>query len=237
MDRKQVMRGLFAATVPLALLAAGAGAAGVRALRRAGGGDGELYSRGVHAVGAAGNLGRTFQSTRSAMRDMIMETDPAENLGYEAALDEGRATLLRSIDELKRLVRGNAAHEGLVDDVDICMKDYFVVTDDMMILAMANRNAEAAALMRNEAVPANQAFAAALTALMDAVDAQAKEQAQANDRAVALGGRLATLGAASALLLVLTGTATVLLATVLTPRPADPAGPERPGAVQGGPPH
>jgi hypothetical protein len=233
MERKTVIWVLFAASALLSLLSAGAGAAGARALRRAGGDDGELYARGVHAVGAAGNLGRTFQRMRSSVRDLIIETDPAENLKYEAELDDGRAVLLGAMDGLKRSLRGDAAHEGLLDDVDICMKDYFVVTDDMIILAMANRNAEARALMRNEAVPANQAFAAALTALMDAVDARAKERAEANDRAVGLASALATLGAAAAAaaLLALAALAACLLLAVRAAAAAPPAAADRPASA------
>jgi hypothetical protein len=138
------------------------------------------------------------------------------------------------MDGLRRSLRGDAAHEGLLDDVDIRMKDYFVVTDDMIILAMANRNAEARELLRNEAVPANQAFAAALTALMDAVDARAKERAEANDRAVGLAGALATLGAASAAasLLAVAALAVCLLLAARAPVAADPVSADRPISAQ-----
>jgi hypothetical protein len=141
------------------------------------------------------------------------------------------------MDGLRRSLRGDAAHEGLLDDVDIRMKDYFVVTDDMIILAMANRNAEARALLRNEAVPASQAFAAALTALMDAVDARAKERADANDRAVGLAGTLVALGAASAAaaLLALAAAAACLLLAARAPAAADPVSADRPAAAQKNP--
>jgi hypothetical protein len=196
--------------------------AGAWAFRRTGGGDGAPCVQEVHAVATAGNLGMTFQRMRSSMRDLIIETDPAEIIKYKTDLDAGRATLLTIMDTMHDSARSDAWKEKLTDDVDTRMKTYFLVADGMTELAMQNRNSEALRLLRADAVPAGRAFAASLTALMDAVGAQAQERAKANEKTAALGNVLLMANATSALLLAAVGLAACLLATAARLRSGPP---------------
>jgi methyl-accepting chemotaxis protein len=211
MARKTVIWVLFAAAALLSLLTLATAAAGFWVHRGWADGDRAIYQDGA-AAAAAGNLGRTFQSMRSSMRDLIIETDPVENAKYKGDLDAGRARLLQMLGMLHDSAKGRPYTEKLANDVDDCMKEYFVVVDRMTDLAMRNRNAEAMQYLRNDAVPASRAFAAALTALMDAKNAQAELTFNENRRAADTGDALLAVNVVSAALLALASLAVCLLA-------------------------
>jgi methyl-accepting chemotaxis protein len=138
---------------------------------------------------------------RSSMRDLIIETDPVENTRYKSDLDSGRETLLKIIASMHASAKGVPEKEKLANEVDARMKAYFEVADKMTNLAMQNRNSEALHLLRNDAVPASQAFAESLTVMVDAKNAQAEAQFKENDSTAMQGNVLMIVCCAVAVLL------------------------------------
>jgi methyl-accepting chemotaxis protein len=195
--KKKLMYG-FAVAIAMTLLV---GIVGIWALSQTRRGGESLYKEGVLPVTSAGNLGRTFQRMRSSMRDLIMETDPAENTKYKADLDAGRKTLLDIMATMHASAKGVPEKERLANDVDSCMKAYFAVADKMTDLAMQNKNTEATYFLRHDAVPASQAFAASLTTMMDAKNAQAEAQFKENNSTATQGNVLTIICCAAAVLL------------------------------------
>jgi methyl-accepting chemotaxis protein len=178
--KKKLMYG-FGAAIAMTVLV---GAIGFWALTKLGHGSEELYKEGVKPVTTAGNLGRTFQSMRSSMRDLIIENTTEGNLKYKAELDSGRAKLVELVGNLAASAKGHPEKEKLVNEVDSRMKAYFAVADKMTDLAMVNRNDEAMRFLRNEAVPASGAFAESLTTLMNAKNDQADLQFKVNEATI-----------------------------------------------------
>jgi methyl-accepting chemotaxis protein len=195
--KKKLMYG-FAVAIAMTLLVAGVG---IWALHEMGLGSEALHKEGVIPVTSAGNLGRTFQSMRSSMRDLIIETDAAGNAKYKAELDAGRARLSQIMGSLHDSARGNADKEKLANEVDTCMKGYLAAVDKMTELAMVNRNAEAMHVLRNDAVPPSNAMAASVTKLMDAKNEQAEQQYNANNSTRTQGNALMIICSAVGVLL------------------------------------
>jgi len=120
----------------------------------------EVYSEGVVALGAAADLGETFNAMRAALRDVVMENDSASVAQYKSLIDNQEASLRGNIQDLWPIAKGDAAKEGLVRDIESRMNAYFRVVDTVEGYALANKDTEALQYMRSHAaVQANRDFA------------------------------------------------------------------------------
>jgi len=175
----------FVVTIVLTLIVS---IIGINYLREMGAGDTVLYEQGVKGLDTAGVLGETFATLRVGTRDLvIVETDPAANARFKAALDSTTASLIQDMNEMKKLTDGLPAMQKLLMDVESKMRDYLTVTEQIAQLAMQDKNAEAYRRLRSDAVPVAGAFAVALTDLREKMRGLAADQMKRTDQIVATG--------------------------------------------------
>jgi hypothetical protein len=188
----------------LTLLMAAVGAVGLRSLGRMGAAAGALRAE-VEGLGAAAAAGEEFAAIGSALRDMCIDMDLADNLRQEKAVGAGVARLRGSVKRLQGQSGGDPEKRAAAERAARAAEAYFGAAEEVVDLAMANKNAEAARRLRDAAGPAAAEFGAGLAELgklvRDRAEARAGESGAA-PRAfrLALAAAVALGLAASALL-------------------------------------
>jgi uncharacterized protein YoxC len=120
--------------------------------------DATLYHEGVESLYSAGVMGQRFAMRRSALRDLCIETDAAANKAAKDSVDSLKAELTNVVTELAAASKNNPQKLALVNAVQKSMGDYFEVSEVVVDLAMANKNAEAIAALKTTAVPTSAKF-------------------------------------------------------------------------------
>jgi len=186
----------FAVTIVLTILVA---TFAVRALKTTDKGDTMLYFKGTLALYNAGQLGETFQSLRSNMRDLIIATTDEGNKACSDIHDAKRRELETYINELDKIVKANTERlravnakidpreVNMMDDVRKKMAEFFEAIEEVRKLAMAFKNDEAVRVMNTQAAPASARFSDALMDLKKEMSNLASQQIEANDGDTASG--------------------------------------------------
>jgi len=186
----------FAVTIALTIVVA---IVGVRSLKVTGKGDTMLYFKSTLALYNAGQLGETFQSLRSNMRDLILSKTDEGNKKCSDIHDAKMKELATYMGELDKIVRVDVDRLKAINlkpdpnevkmlaDVRAKMADFFKAIEEVRKLAMALKNDEALQVLNNQAAPASAVFSQALEDLKKEMSDLAEKQLHDNDSQTSSG--------------------------------------------------
>ena len=194
-----------------ALLTAIVSIVGITSISKMGKADVVLYNDSVIALGDAGIMGEAFSTVRSALRDMIMDTEADKIRGFQKTFNDQRDILLKNEKILEVFSKGDKQKEAIVSRVSSAMKSYFDNADPVMSLAVANRNTEALQQMRGDILGrARDDFGKSLDELRDIMKETADEQMALN-RSISRSAIIAMISITIAVIIV-----SVLLGTAIS---------------------
>jgi len=156
------------------------GAIGMVSIERMGSADGVLYKEGVESLGAAGVMGEEFAAMRATIRDLILSTDQAANRDHKTSIDNSMALLRKEINIILDSSKGNPEKEATAKNVSSAMEEYLTAANNIVELAMSNKNDDAAQYLRTTAVPANNKFREVLQSMKESMTTQAEGMMESN---------------------------------------------------------
>lgn len=89
----------------------------------------------------------SFQQSRAAVRDLIIETDPNNYKTYQDTISNNDTTILKNLAELKKTVQNQTELENY-NKLEKSINDYKSVRDRIIELAIQNKKAEAYELLK-----------------------------------------------------------------------------------------
>ncbi|AWI05510.1 HAMP domain-containing methyl-accepting chemotaxis protein [Clostridium drakei] len=89
----------------------------------------------------------SFQQSRAAVRDLIIETDPNNYKTYQDIISNNDVTILKNLAELKKTVQNQTELENY-NKLEKSINDYKSVRDRIVELAIQNKKAEAYELLK-----------------------------------------------------------------------------------------
>lgn len=89
----------------------------------------------------------SFQQSRAAVRDLIIETDPNNYKTYQDIISNNDATILKNLAELKKTVQNQTELENY-NKLEKSINDYKSVRDRIVELSIQNKKAEAYELLK-----------------------------------------------------------------------------------------
>jgi methyl-accepting chemotaxis protein len=140
---------LSAFTVVIAII-------GLVSMRTMANADAILYREGVESLYSAGVMGQRFATMRSTLRDLCIETDTTANKAAKDSVDSLKAELTKVVTELAAAAKNNPAKLALVKAAQTSMGEYFEASELIVEHAMANKNQEAIAGLRDAAPTSNK---------------------------------------------------------------------------------
>jgi len=147
----------FSGVVCLALVI---GILGVVSLGRVSAADEILYKEGVQIVSLSGSVRQGLTQCRANFRDIIIENEHEKMVELTKAVQEQLKDLFKSLDELSALSTGNTQMERNIKESRDSLQEYEASCSGFYDLALASRNQDALAYMRNRMVgPYSKAFA------------------------------------------------------------------------------
>jgi methyl-accepting chemotaxis protein len=131
------------------------GVSGIRDIRTLNDADTKLYTDGVMAVNYAGEINTDFARVRSALRNLVIETEPNKLRSYRQEIDTLHAELSKSEDELMALVKDYPRRKRMLEEARAAGEDYYKGIESAIEAAMAGRKTEAWSIMTSGAVAEN----------------------------------------------------------------------------------
>ena len=131
------------------------GASGIRDIRTLNEADTKLYTDGVMAVNYAGNLTTYFARVRSALRSLVIETEPGKLLGYRQEIDTIHADLNNTEKKLMELVKDYPNRKRMLEEAIAAGEEYYKGIEAAIEAAIAGRKTEAWSIMTSGAVAEN----------------------------------------------------------------------------------
>ncbi|MCL1893988.1 MAG: methyl-accepting chemotaxis protein [Holophagaceae bacterium] len=148
----------------------------------------ELYDEGVLGVTLAGDLGRSFGSVRSQLRDIIIDNAEARNRVSMMEYEELKKTMY---DDAKKIEEKAQAHRDTkrYDKVEKLLKQmdaYFKVADEILEMAATGKKTQAQEYIRTSSVEATvSAFSDILDDLLSFMKDEAFELKEKSDKVFA----------------------------------------------------
>ena len=170
---------LISSFLIIALITAIVGALGIYYIRQIDAADTKLYENYTVPISDLADLATAFQRTRVNLRDLILATTPEEGQGYATTLNQ----LSGEIDTLSTTYNKTILSADMRALYDAYAKDYkeFVpFRDQIVVLALANKDTEALTLMRGDAFKSAKAVEADIDAMQVMKVEQAKSTSDNN---------------------------------------------------------
>ncbi|MCL1909291.1 MAG: methyl-accepting chemotaxis protein [Holophagaceae bacterium] len=165
------------------LLTAVVGAEGIRSIINIRDADVRMYTIGLRSTEYVGTLTTTLQEVRSALRDTILRTDPADLRRVKDNYDSLWKTYKETAGECTKLFETSNNHAllELTKKVGASRVEYNRLADAVVALGMANRNDEArAAYASPEITEATRAVLQDMKNLTNGIDATATRLVNSN---------------------------------------------------------
>jgi len=180
---------LMVAFICVVVFAIAIGVLGMASLSRMGAADELLYKQGVQLLSTVGSARQVITQCRAQVRDIIIENDRDKMVALTKDFDASQNTLLDLMDQLNGYAKGDAQMEAAIRDSTDKLKRYFASGHDFIDLALASRNVEAMAYLKNTmAPPYNDAFNS-LTDLKALAQTNSEDRVKSN-RATASQARM-----------------------------------------------
>jgi methyl-accepting chemotaxis protein len=136
----------------VAILAGFIGTIGIFSLQSAQKTSQNIITNYGNSQGQLGFIAEAFQQSRAATRDLIIETDPNNYKPYQDIIAANDVKIEKYLAEFKKT---EESPEELANyaKLEKALNDYKVPRDQVIALAVQNKNAEAYALLKKEGVP------------------------------------------------------------------------------------
>jgi len=151
-DNMKLNKKLILGYIIVAILACGIGVIGIFSLKSAQKSTENLITNYGNSQGQLGYIAEAFQKSRAATRDLIIETDPKNYKTYQDIIIADDLIVEKYLAEFKKT--GQSSDE-LADyaKLEKALSDYKNPRDQVIALAVENKNTEAYNLLKNIAGP------------------------------------------------------------------------------------
>ena len=152
--------------IVVALIAGGVGLVGISQITKTDSNYSELYTDFGVAVGDAADIGRYFQRTRAALRDILVDKGSTDRDKYVTELKSLDKEILDTLELVKKTLK---TEEGtkIYGEIQTAINNFSTSREEMVTLALGNQEDQAVTLLRTEAVPLADAVSAAIDKMED----------------------------------------------------------------------
>lgn len=147
----KIQKKLILACIIAILITTIIGFIGVKDLNSINNSYSNLFKNYGNSQGEIGLVGLNFERTRSAMRDLIIETDPNNFKKYEDIIKESDEEMNKYLSEYEKTCLTQEEKNGFADMVKK-INTYKLERDKVVGLALQNKNGEAENLMRGKGI-------------------------------------------------------------------------------------
>jgi CHASE3 domain sensor protein len=180
--KKKSARNLIALYLVMLVFAVVGGGVSLVTLTRVAAADRQLYEVGVDSLHAIAMVRDEFAWCPINLRNAVIETVPGEIRAIIALFQARRKSTQETYSKIGQIVKGNAENERLHDELTAHFEKYWAVVEPILDLALANRDKEAADLMKNSGFPQFRKTNEALQTLQDKLKDDADRQFRSNKR-------------------------------------------------------
>ncbi len=163
----------------IAILTGAVGTIGIYYLRQIAAADIETYEHETVPISQLQEIAVAFQRTRVNLRDLILSKSPEESQKYVDTIKELSTDIDKVQAEYEALIVSQEMRT-LFDDYTKSYEEFIPFRDQIMSLALADKQDEALTLMRGDAVATAKAVEANIDAMVAMKADQAKQTADAN---------------------------------------------------------
>ena len=163
----------------IAVITAIVGIVGIYYLRQIDAADTKLYQNQLVPIGQLANLATAFQRTRVNLRDLLLATTPEEGQTYVSTIKELATEIDQTSADYEKLIVSNEM-KTLYARFTKDYSDFLPFRDQIIALALANKDAEALAYMRGDALAAAKAVETDIDEMEVMKETQAKDSSAAN---------------------------------------------------------
>ncbi len=163
----------------IAVITAIVGIVGIYYLRQIDAADTKLYQNQLVPISQLADIATAFQRTRVNLRDLLLATTPEEGQTYVSTIKELATEIDTISGDYEKLILSNEM-KVLYARFTKDYSDFLPFRDQIMTLALANKDAEALAYMRGDAFAAAKAVEADIDEMQVMKQTQAKGSSDAN---------------------------------------------------------
>ncbi|MCL1908110.1 MAG: methyl-accepting chemotaxis protein [Holophagaceae bacterium] len=143
-----------------------------------------LYDEGVIGTTLAGDVGRSFGTLRSHMRDLVMDSDYGRNQASKAAYDRQKEKMYEDAMQIEERTKAHddAARYNKVELLLKQMDAYFLFADEIARLSLDGQKAQALTLLRSPGAEGSLArFSDMLDNLLEFMKQESKDLSDKSD--------------------------------------------------------
>jgi methyl-accepting chemotaxis protein len=178
--------------VLVALVALAIGTLGISKIRQIDAEDTKLYEKVTVPLGDLANIAVLFQRTRINVRDAVESRDPAERQAFVATIGQLRQQITERSDRFEKTIISDGAR-ATFKEFKQARVSYTQLSDQVLQLNEANRNAEAIALLKGDAKHAALREQALLDRLLTSKAEQGKATSDNNTQVANSASRIMTV--------------------------------------------
>ncbi|WPC39542.1 methyl-accepting chemotaxis protein [Clostridium sp. JS66] len=138
--------------ITVAILAGFMGIIGILSLQSTQKTSQHIMTNYGNSQGQLGFIVESFQQSRAAVRDLIIETDPNNYKTYQDTISNNDTTISKNLADFKKTIQNQTDLENY-NKLEKSINDYKAVRDRVAALAIENKKAEAYELLKKSAVP------------------------------------------------------------------------------------
>jgi len=150
--------------------------------RRMDAADDYMYKLGVQCLGTIAEINAEFARIPAHVRDLILEADTSAMQKYIDTYNNSKKVTIDGIAKMGDLVKGNKNYEMMQKDIDRKVSSYWPLVDDVIRLALANKDQESLNSMRNVAFPVFKESNEKIMALYNALKDESETTVKGNTR-------------------------------------------------------
>ncbi|MBU3074742.1 HAMP domain-containing methyl-accepting chemotaxis protein [Clostridium estertheticum] len=142
----------------VAILASGIGLIGIFSIQSTQKNSQNIITNYGNSQGQLGYIAEAFQKNRSAIRDLVSETDINNFKQYQDIIVADDTIIIKNLAEFKKTRKSTVEIETYVK-LEKSLNDYNTEKDQVLALAIQNKDAQATALLRKAAIHSNEVSA------------------------------------------------------------------------------
>ncbi len=147
--------------IVVAILAGAIGVIGIFSLQSSQKTSQYIITNYGNSQGQLGFIAEAFQQNRAAVRDLIIETDSNNYKAYQDLIAANDVKINKNLAEVKKTVQSPEELTSF-NKLDKSLNDYKTSRDQVIALAVENKNAEAYAILKKVGVPMGAIASAAI---------------------------------------------------------------------------
>jgi methyl-accepting chemotaxis protein len=175
----KVGKKLIAGFVLVALVATVVGAVGISKIRAIDNADTLMYEKVTVPLGHLAEIAVLFQRTRINIRDAVETREPAERQAYVTTIAKLRQEIDEKTGKFEKTIISSEGRAAF-NDFKLARASYVALSDRVLALDQAGKEAEAVALLKGDAKHAALKLQEAVDKLLNSKVEQAKQTSQNN---------------------------------------------------------